>query len=98
MSVRAHRAIIRYDLEETFNLWHDRAFMELLEEAGCLRTLNDGGGYLEISEESLAQIEERFRAIESELSDEDRETTREILERVRKHVKDGDGFARYWCF
>jgi hypothetical protein len=78
MSVRAHRATIQYDLEETFNLWHDSVFMELLEEAGCLSTLNDGGGYLEISEESLAQ--------------------KEILERVRGHVKDGDGFARYWCF
>jgi len=58
MSVRGYRVNeIKYEVGDTFNLWHDIDFVKALDEYGLLEQLDvDMGGIFTIGVETLEEI------------------------------------------
>jgi len=99
MSVRAYK-IEKISKSETFNLWHDETFMELLEEVVGLETLNmDGWGIIEIEEHQLKRmsdlLDEKVR--EGKVCQEEAEEVRKIFDRIKRDFGK-KGYANYYCF
>lgn len=103
MSIRAHPIReITYG-GETFNLWHDKYFMELLEGEGFFETLAEGTGISEISPEMIEDMEKQFKEDMSKLDKETIARTKEIFKDLRKEMeesikRDEGGYVSYYCF
>ena len=94
MSVRAYRVNSK-DIEQdnSFNLWHDKEIMDILEDNGELDHQTESGGSIVVSVDSLKDI---IKAIES---DKDYESTIEMLKGdIKWAEKKGDTEVEYECY
>ncbi len=93
MSVRAHPVKLDYkNIEETFNLWHDAQFVDVLDSLDMLRYTDDGGGHICIDEYELERIREYIK--ENNITTDER--TKEIMKDIEENIKEDK--THYICF
>ena len=90
MSVSAYRVIeIKHDEAEAFNLSHDGAIRDFLENEGCMNQLNcDGCGILTIDMEQMKRMLETVAT----------EFTGQLQRDYRAAVAAQADWIEYYCF
>jgi hypothetical protein len=94
MSVRAYR-INKIELKDnnTFNLWHESKFMNELQNAGYLNSLNEsGGGQIELPVDYIKKILKKKDIFEDE------HVKNELKDDIKFAEQLGDDYILYECY
>jgi len=109
MSIRAYKVKkIEYEISESFNLWHDRELMNILEESSNFYTRldDDCSGFTEILDNEFNEIKENLEEVIDGLEScktcqkerkEKAEHYKEVLKEMEEEIKK-EGYIRYYCF
>ena len=93
MSVSGHPVKINYkNLETTFNIGHDKMFVDVLDNLNMLKHTDDGGGHICIDEYEIERIREYLK--ENNITADER--TKEILNDIEENIRKDK--THYICF
>lgn len=96
MSVRAYKIIsLIYEDEETFNLWHDKEIVELLEIDKNYSWVFDHGGIIMITKDDLELAKEKIHY--KKYSKQQLEWIMEIINKIEKDLGNND-YIQYYCY
>lgn len=89
MSVRAYNFKVNYNKTPTFNLWHDKWLMNLLDEMGGFEYLDmDGCGYIEISNKMWEKIKKKYEnKLKGTMDKDEKKWAENIIKQIKKDIE-----------